>query len=229
MQIKCTGCSKPITIPDDKLPKDKVVFLNCPFCKTKIKVDQHLQPATPDQGTTPRPAGAQPADTQNEVVDAFSMVSSDEDEEEAKIYDEDDQLALILDDANKAAWTKYLTEMGYKIEYSKSPEKAVHKMKFTQFQLVVLHESFGGTSLEESPFYQTVREMPMTTRRRIFVALVGKNFKSTNNMQAFQYSVNLVVNEKDLGKAPQILKRAISDNDAFYKIFRETLKTLGKV
>lgn len=228
MQIKCTGCSKPLSIPDDKLPKDKVVFLNCPFCKTKIKVDQHLQPPPPEQGTaSPRPASA--PDLKNEVVDAFSIISSDEDEEEVKIYDEGDQLALILDDTNKAAWTKYLTEMGYKIEYSKSPEKAVHKMKFTQFHVVVLHENFGGIMLEESPFYQSIRDMPMTTRRRIFVALVGKNFKSTNNMQAFQHSVNLVVNEKDLGKAPQILKRAISDNDAFYKIFRETLKALGKV
>lgn len=229
MQIKCTGCNKPLNIPDDKLPKDKVVFLNCPSCKTKIKVDQHLQPPTQGQGAaSPHPAITE--DQKNDTLDAFSIVSSaDDDDEETKLYDENDQLALVVDDANKPAWTRHLTDMGYKIEYSKTPEKAVHKMKFTQFHVIVLHENFGGISLEESPFYQTVKEMPMSSRRKIFVALVGINLKSANNMQAFQYSVNLVINEKDIGKVPQIMKKAISDNDAFYKVYKETLKTLGKV
>jgi hypothetical protein len=229
MQIKCTGCNKPLSIPDDKLPKDKVVFLNCPSCKTRIKVDQHLQPPSGQGAASPNPTNAE--DPKNDTLDAFSIVSSsdDEDDDDVKLYDESDQLALVLDDANKSAWTQYLTDMGYKIEYSKSPEKAVHKMKFTQFHVVVLHENFGGVALEESPFYQTVKEMPMSTRRKIFVALVGKNLKSASNMQAFQYSVNLVINEKDIGKVPQVMKKAISDNDAFYKIFKETLKALGKV
>lgn len=221
MQIKCTGCNKSLSIPDEKLPKGQAVFLNCPSCKTKIKVDQHLQPPTPEQGT---------ASPLNDTIDAFSMVSSDEeDEEEARLYDENDQLALVLDDTNKTAWIQCLSEMGYKIEYSKTPEKAVYKIKFTQFHVVILHESFGGVSLEESPFYQTIRDMPMSSRRKIFVALAGRNLKSANNMQAFQHSVNLVINEKDIGKSPQILKKAIADNDAFYKVFKETLKTLGKV
>jgi hypothetical protein len=71
--------------------------------------------------------------------------------------------------------------------------------------------------------------MPMTSRRKIFVALVGGNFKSTNSMQAFQHSVNLVVNEKDMGNIPLILKKTISANEAFYKVFKEILRDLGKI
>ena len=49
-------------------------------------------------------------------------------------------------------------------------------------------------------------EMPMVTRRNIFFALVGTNFKSLNNMQAYQKSANVVINEKDFEKLEDILK-----------------------
>lgn len=229
MQVKCTGCGKALNIPDEKLPKDKVVTLNCPSCKAKIRVDQHLRPSGESAGglSTPSPV-PQPAEQKTEAIDTLSIISEEE-EDELKIYNENDQLALVLDDMHKTQWSKDLEAMGYKIEYAKSPELAVHKMKFTQYHVVVLHENFGGASLADSPIYQSLREMPMSSRRKIFMVLVGKNFKSANNMQAFQQSANLVVNEKDMGKVPLILKKTISENEAFYKVFKETLLTLGKV
>ncbi len=213
MQIKCSECQKPINIPDDKLPKDRAFTLGCPYCKAKIKVDQHPRPAEP----------------KSDDLETSTMIVSEEDEdEELKIYDESDRIALVLDEFHKEKWVDELGKLGFKIEYAKSPEQAAHKMKFTQYHLVVLHENFGGASLDNSPLYQSLCEMPMTFRRRIFVALAGKHFKSLNNMQAFQYSVNVVVNEKDMDKISLILKKSIAENDMFYKIFKETLHELGK-
>jgi hypothetical protein len=68
-----------------------------------------------------------------------------------------------------------------------------------------LNENFGSVTLDENSFYQTLIEMPMVTRRNIFIALVEMNFKSLNNMQAFQKSANVVINEKDLEKLGGIL------------------------
>jgi hypothetical protein len=137
-------------------------------------------------------------------------------------------LALILDSTNQSAWTEALESRGYKIQYAKSPEHAVHKMKFTHFHFVALHENFGNLALENNPIYKTLIEIPMVTRRNIFVALVGKNFKTLKNMQAFQKSVNVVINEKDLGKLGDVLKKSISENEIFYKVFKETLHSMGK-
>jgi hypothetical protein len=47
-------------------------------------------------------------------------------------------------------------------------------------------------------------------------------------MQAFQKSANVVINEKDLGKLEDILKKTISENEIFYKVFKETLHSMGK-
>jgi hypothetical protein len=70
--------------------------------------------------------------------------------------------------------------------------------------------------------------MPMVTRRNIFFALVGTNFKSLNNMQAYQKSANIVINEKDLEKLGDILKKSIAENEIFYKVYKETLNAARK-
>ena len=225
MQVECNGCKRSMNIPDEKLPKDQAFSITCPGCKNKIKVDQHLKtnkPSVPPVSPAPKP---------EEAIDAPSMVVEHEDfedDDELVIYDEGDQLALVLDDKNQPAWTEALENRDYKIQYAKSPEHAVHKMKFTHFHFIALHENYGNKELENNSVYKTLIEMPMVTRRNIFLALLGTNFKTLNNMQAFQKSVNVVINEKDIDKLEDVLKKSISENEIFYKVFKETLHSLGK-
>jgi len=217
MQVECSSCNKEINIPDNKIPQGQAFNLTCPSCKTKMRVDQHLKP---------------PASDPAESVDATSMVVDEDfedDEEEIEIYDEHDKIALILDRQNDDLWTTALTELEYKLQRANSPEHAVHKLKFNQYHVVAFHEKFGGSTLETSPLYDFIRDMPMDTRRKIFVALVGENFKTLDNMEALAYSVNLVINQKELDQLEAILKKSIGDNDNFYKVYRETMTALGKL
>ena len=224
MQVTCNACHRSMNIPDEKLPKDHAFSITCPECKTKFKVDQHLKPKEIE------PVPPPPKDKDETVGTATMMVNPEEfqDDEDLVIYDENDQIALVLDDNNEDVWTKALEEKNFKIQYARSPEYAVHKMKFTHFHFVALNEKFGNIALDDSPIYQTMIEMPMVTRRNIFFALVGMNFKSLNNMQAYQKSANVVINEKDLEKLGDILKKSISENEIFYKVYKETLNAMGK-
>jgi len=233
MQVTCNTCQRAMNIPDEKLPKDQAFSVTCPGCKNKIKVDQHLKKtqdsATPPVPTTP-PAPAPPKQ-EEEALDTAGMVMNQEefeDDDDLVIYDENDQLALILDETNQSAWTQALESRDYKIQYAKSPEHAIHKMKFTHFHFIALHENYGNKDLSTNPVYKVLTEMPMVTRRNIFVALMGKNFKTLKNMQAFQKSVNVVINESDIGKLEDVLKKSISENEIFYKVFKETLHSAGK-
>ena len=219
MQVTCNACQRSMNILDEKLPKDQAFSITCPGCKNKIKVDQHLK--TPDPPTPPQ---------QEEALDTAGMVVDQEEfeDDELVIYDENDQLALILDETNQSAWTQALENRDYKIQYAKSPEHAVHKMKFTHFHFIALHENYGNKDLDNNTVYKTLIELPMVTRRNIFVALIGKNFKTLKNMQAFQKSVNVVINEKDINKLEDVLKKSISEIDNFYKVFKDTLQSMGK-
>ncbi len=225
MQVKCFECSRAINIPDDKLPKDKAVTVACPGCKNKIKVDAHLKKE--EEASQPVNTEKKPSE---ELVDTSKMVKQTEfDEDELVVYDEGDQIALVLDERHKDHWVKHLEELDYKIEFARSPEHAVHKMKFTQYHMVVLDDHYGKRELNKNPVYISILEEPMTSRRKLFFILVSDKVKSASNMHAFQFSANLVINEKDLDKTPIILKKGISENETFYKVFKDTLHELGKI
>jgi hypothetical protein len=70
--------------------------------------------------------------------------------------------------------------------------------------------------------------MSMTVRRYMFVALLGADVRTLDNATAFSRSVNAVVNVHDLVQLAPVLRRAIADNDAFYRVFRDVLQAAGK-
>jgi hypothetical protein len=217
MQITCTECKKPINIPDDKIPRDKAFNLTCPFCKGKVKVDQHLQS---------RPG----ASAQDAAIDATATVVSEDfdEDDQIKFVEEGKKLALVLDNRHKEQWKKVLAEHDYFVDGAKSPEHAVHKMKFTQYDAVIIDEAYHAP-LEQNAAFQALAEMQMVSRRKIFAVLVGAELKSMNNMQAYQHNVDLVVCDKDLDKLTMILKKSLADHENFYKVYKDTMHTLGKV
>jgi hypothetical protein len=164
--------------------------------------------------------------TSHLVDSAEQTFEEDEDEE---FYEEGDRVALILDTKNADTWTEVLEELEYKVQLAQTPDHAAHKIKYFLYDIVILHETSMGVALKENPVYELILKLPMSDRRKIFVILVGDKFKTADNMRAYSLSVNLVVNEKNFDKIEIILKKAFSDNNAFYKIFKDTLQTLGKI
>tara|TARA_B100000315_G_scaffold147013_1_gene136021 strand:+ start:296 stop:832 length:537 start_codon:yes stop_codon:yes gene_type:complete len=107
--------------------------------------------------------------------------------------------------------------------------KVMDPSEFADEELEILAEDFAGASLKKNNVLKYIQPLPMTTRRKMFIALLGKDFRTMDNMQAFSLSVNVVINFKDMDNLTAILKKTISENDAFYKVFKETLVALGKV
>jgi len=229
MQIKCTECEHGINIPDEKVPQGRVFSIACPGCRAKIRIDQHISSEPVEE---PRPFIEEEPEAEKEKDDYFGIILSsefDDEDEEFPVYDDNDKLALVLDETNKNLWMDVLEERGFKVQVARSPEHAVHKMKFTHYHFVILHEYYGNIPLDKNPVYRVLVEMPMATRRHIFFAVIGENMRTLNNMQAFSYSVNLVINQKDLDKLARILKKAISEHEMFYKVYKESLQAMGKV
>ena len=67
------------------------------------------------------------------------------------------------------------------------------------------------------------------TRRQMFVALLSKRFRTTDSMTAFNKSVNVVINMKNIDDIGTILRRGLVDNTAFYHVFKEALKHKGRI
>jgi len=125
--------------------------------------------------------------------------------------------------------TDSVRELKYAVDVPVNVQDAFEKLRFNQYDLILIDENYSGNGFEGNEFLKHIQQLPMTTRRYIFVALFGANFKTMDNMSAFEHSVNLVVNEKDLSNIRVILKKTIADNEQFYKVFKESLQKYGKM
>jgi len=145
-------------------------------------------------------------------------------------YGEGFKTVLICDDnaETRNLINSALKELQYKVEISTGSSDTYEKLRFNQYDVVVLNENFGGSAPENNEVLKFLQNMPMNTRRHIFLALVGQNLKTLDNMTAFSKSVNAVINKQDLPNLVNILKKSVADNDQFYKVYKEILRKLGK-
>lgn len=121
-----------------------------------------------------------------------------------------------------------LEELGYTVHTPANPEDAIQRLRKNRYEVVILHEEYGG-SAETNLVLQTIQPMVMPLRRHMCVGLVGKEFHTFDNMMAFAKSVNFVIAERELGKIKPIVRQAVTDNDQFYRVFREALRDAGKM
>jgi hypothetical protein len=142
---------------------------------------------------------------------------------------DDPRLALICLAATQqpAPIQAALQELGYTVHVPAKPEEALEQIAQNRYELVLIHEAYGG-SVEQNQTLKTIQTMAMPLRRHMCVGLIGGQFKMSDHLMAFAKSVHFVVAEPDLGTIKTVARRAVTDNDHFYKTFRECLREAGK-
>jgi CheY-like chemotaxis protein len=142
----------------------------------------------------------------------------------------DARLALVCEDApeRQAIIKAALEQIGFAMLAVKNADEAVERMRRDVYELVILDEQYQGATPLDNPVLAAIRGMTMAQRRWMFVALVGREFKTFDNAMAFARSVNVVVTVNDLPHFPAILKKGITEHVEFYRTFRQVLTDAGK-
>lgn len=238
MDVTCNSCSTKLSIPDEKVPKNAVFKVTCPKCQTKIQISTKTEEATapPAEAAPSAPAPAMaappppppepeplPESTAFEEEDLGAMATTEDD------FVEDQKLALICFDQPKVQTgvKTALEGLGYTVHVPAKAEDAIQRLRQNKYEVVLLHEAYGG-SAENNLVLQTIQPMAMPLRRHMCVGLVGKAFRTLDNMMAFARSVSFVVAERELSKIKAITRQATTANDQFYRVFREALRDAGK-
>lgn len=120
-----------------------------------------------------------------------------------------------------------LQELGYTVHVPAKPEEALNQLAENRYELVLIHEAYGG-SADQNQVLAAIQRMAMPQRRHMCVGLIGSQLKTSDHMMAFAKSVHFVVAESDLGTIKTVARRAVAENDHFYKTFRESLREAGK-
>lgn len=137
-------------------------------------------------------------------------------------------LICVDDGDRRGAVRKALEELGYAPETPSGAAEAADRLRKVAYQVVVVDETYDGGSPLDNGVLKALNTMPMSMRRYMFVTLLGADVKTLDNATAFARSVNAVVNTNDVVQLAPLLRRAVADNDAFYRVFREVLQAAGK-
>jgi len=231
MEVTCGQCKSRFNIPDDKVPKDRVLKLNCPKCKGKISLGAEVPeqpPKASETGEVPlkmmNPSVGKKAPEESYGYEDFTT------DEALDFFEEGIKLALIMPNSsmNDDHLRAGLELIGYKCITTPNTRDAIGKLRFHHFDLIILADGFDNQPLDHSVIVNYLNRLSMSVRRKIFLALISDNFKTMDNMMAFAMSANVVINSKDIEKMHLILKKAVSENERFYKIFLDTLVETGK-
>jgi CheY-like chemotaxis protein len=140
------------------------------------------------------------------------------------------RLVLVCEDSaeRQSVIKAALDQVGLTMFVAKTSEEAIERMRRDTFEIVILDEQFQGGSALDNEVLKALQTMPMSMRRYTFVVLLGRAYKTFDNMMAFARSVNVVVNLNDLPHLPAILKKGITDHVEFYRTFRQVLAEVGR-
>jgi len=215
MEIICQSCQGKFKIADGKLPPGKTATVKCPRCKSTIQITARDESA---------------AEPDAAFDDLFEF-----DEDEGDAYDAADKPFDFMEEEGKTALVcepdalirekirPSLDILEYHITEVPNSREALKKMRYHNYDLVVLNEYFDTQDPDANPLLIYLERMGMEFRRNIYVTLLSSRFRTMDHMLAFQKSVNLILNIRNIDDFDKIIQRGIADFGLFYKIYKESL------
>ena len=210
MDIICNNCQSKFKISNEKIPAGKRTTVACPKCKGYIT----LKPQKGSAGG--RAAG--PMGGYNAAEKPFDFI-------------EEEGLTALVCETNsmiRKTMINALEVMDYQITEAENARDALKRMRYHNYDLFVINENFDTDNPESNSVSLFLERLSMSVRRNMFVALISNRFRTMDNMMALNKSVNLIINIKNVEDIGKILSRGITDNEYFYRIYKQTLKEVGR-
>jgi hypothetical protein len=149
-------------------------------------------------------------------------------QEKMDFFELGDKTALICADLSTNEVVKpTLRELGFKFHIAETPELAIERMRYTNYDCIIVHENFAGSSIRSNPVLSYLAPLPMAQRRYSFVCLAGPSLKTLDALQAFTQSVHLTLHPMDLPNLGPILKKSLAEFEQLYSSYKESLAALG--
>jgi len=230
MNISCENCRSKFKIPDEKVPKGQMFSMTCPQCNTKVVVDARSDTLSLSDTDSESIDKSKP-EKEKTIIDEVDADTYDASDKPFDFVEEGVKTALLCE-SDAGLQTKIKTglhNMDYHITTPQLPKDALKQMRFHVFDMVVLNERFGTQNPDMNSVLKYLDRLNMSTRRNIFVTLITDRYRTMDNMSAFNKSVNLIVNLKNIDEIEKILRRGIADHEAFYRVYKRALIKTGRV
>jgi predicted Zn finger-like uncharacterized protein len=238
VQALCPQCSQKIVIDDAKVP-DRPFNVRCPKCQQVVKLPgkdaaEGAAPAAPAfaPAAAPTPPPPTPVDTRrgpdtgaghSEEELRIQMMAQLRREMGGAGSHGPQALVAFPNAAQAAAITLTLTRIGYHVDTVDDFEHGARLLEQGIHDVVATARLAAAAGRPES-LYQRMVRLSADQRRRIFVILVGDEFKSGDGTQAFLVMADLVLSAREAGTADQVIRSTINERKRLYQAFDDARK-----
>jgi predicted Zn finger-like uncharacterized protein len=242
VQAQCPQCAQRIVIDDAKVP-EKPFAVKCPKCQTIVRLPGKAAAPAPEpvlsfeEPTVPNPPAVAPVSAPAPVAvaapttEAGASILHEEMRAQmmaqlrremsgpgAEPSSHERALVSIPDRSQAAAITLILTRLGYNVDSVEEHEDAARFVEQGAYAVAATTRAAALGGRTES-LYQRITRLSPDQRRRLFVILVGDEFKSGDSVQAFATVGDLVLNSRDAGGADNILRSVMAERKRLYQVF----------
>ena len=215
MDIVCQSCQGKFKIADGKIPAGKSASVKCPRCNARINI-QARDEAMVD------------ADAAFDDLFDFAEEEGDGYDAAEKPFDfieEEGKSALVCesDPLIRQKMRPSLDILEYHITEVANSREALKKMRYHTYDLIIVNEYFDTQDPDANPLLIYLERLLMDVRRNIYVTMLTSRFRTMDYMIAFQKSVNLVLNIRNIDDFDKIIQRGMADYGLFYKVYKDAL------
>lgn len=225
MQANCPKCAQKIVIDDARVP-DRAFSVKCPKCRTSVRFPGKgaaaAAPAAPPAPEAAR-ADADPGLSAEAMrAEMMAQVRREMSLGDAVRTASGRALVALTDRTQAGAIALPLTRQGYQVDSIDNPEEGSRLIEQGVYDLVVASRAAAPGGKES--LYQRMSRLSPDSRRRVFLVLVGDDFKTGDGTQAWIALADLVVHPRDLGNADAVLTKTVEERTRLYQVFLDARK-----
>jgi zinc-ribbon domain len=223
MEISCEECHAVIQIPEDRVPRGSAFRLTCPRCKRKILAGPKISEGSEK--------GAVLLIQSRSLSEVSPLANQASDDDPPQLLDSSHpgQIVALLcvnRQESRDELRAILEGMAYVVDIPATVDHALERLRFNQYQAILLDDDFGGKS--PNPVAVYLSWLDMNARREMLIVLIGQRLKTADHLQAFMESVDLTLHPDDQHRVAAFLRQGMRDHERFYRVFTECLIEAGK-
>lgn len=215
MQAQCPSCSTRIQINDSKVP-DRPFKVRCPKCQAVITLPgRGAEGAVPPEAAAEPPAAPAGASPPYEAPPPPSPAALARRERAASSSTD---ALIVLAGPAAGHLQQALVGLGFNVDQVDDVEEGARLIEQGIYEVAVTAGTPPPPGRPES-LAQRLLRMPIDTRRRIFVILVGDEFRTADGTQAWAAQADLVVNPADASRCEHLVRATLAERQRLYQPF----------
>jgi predicted Zn finger-like uncharacterized protein len=227
VQAQCPQCSARIQIDDAKVP-DRSFKVRCPKCQTVLTLPGHgaeappvAAPPTGGEPKAPSAPGPAPAPPPAYELPPPPSPAAIARRERAEAGETDALVALSGPVA--ASLQQTLVHLAFNVDVVDDTEEGARLLEQGIYEVAVTSRT---VPVKPEALAQRMLRLPLETRRRVFVILVGEEFRTGDGTQAWATQADFVLNPADAGRCEHVIRATMSERKRLYQPFLDARRRI---